>query len=83
MIWTSWVMVLYMDAICLGRGALPSEEDNLVHYYSRQTQIFEKDAAAAQKFFPLELKGHGTTETAAWTGLASVLLNLDEFITRE
>jgi hypothetical protein len=32
---------------------------------------------------PVEIAAVGRFEAAAWTGVASVLLNLDEFITRE
>jgi hypothetical protein len=33
--------------------------------------------------FPVELRGVSNIEAAAWVALSSVLLNLDEFITRE
>ena len=37
------------------------------------------DAEAAKKLWPID----GTPDAGAWVSLASVLLNLDEFITRE
>lgn len=69
--------------LCLARRPTPSEQDGLAAYYSTQTQIFEKDRSSAQQLFPVDLPSYSKTETAAWTAVASVLLNLDEFITRE
>jgi Protein of unknown function (DUF1553) len=46
-------------------------------YYERQKAIFEKDAAA------VEALGAANAEMAAWTGVATVLFNLDEFVVRE
>ncbi len=69
--------------ICAHRPPSRSERETLAQYYRQQTGIFEKDTAAAELWSPLELPGVSRVEAAAWTGVASVLLNLDEFITRE
>ena len=73
----------HLFRICAGRLPSPRERDFAADYYQRQMAIFEKDAAAAVAMFPLEMPGVARVETAAWTGLASAILNLDEFITRE
>ena len=69
--------------LCLTRQPTPSEVDWLAKYYRKQTAIFEKDPRAAAAWFPAEISGHNPVEAAAWAGVGSVLMNLDEFITRE
>jgi hypothetical protein len=69
--------------IALDRPAGPAELEGLIDYYKRQTSLFEQDRASAASFSPVTLPGYSRVETAAWTGVASVILNLDEFITRE
>jgi hypothetical protein len=69
--------------LALARPPNNTELESLRSYYQRQTQIFEQEPGAAEKLAPVELAGVSRIETAAWTGLSSVLLNLDEFITRE
>lgn len=55
--------------LCLAREPSLGERRRLKEYFDRQTAILEKEGA----------NGAFT----AWAGLARVLLNLDEFITRE
>ncbi|MFN0105326.1 MAG: PSD1 and planctomycete cytochrome C domain-containing protein [Bryobacteraceae bacterium] len=73
----------HLFQLCLGRAPSRSETDFALEYYKQQTGIFEKDSAAAAALFPLEIPGVSRIETAVWTALASAILNLDEFITRE
>lgn len=75
--------LLHAFQIALARTPSDEELESLQKYYHRQTQIFEQEPGAAEKLAPVELAGISRIETAAWTGLSSVLLNLDEFITRE
>ena len=44
---------------------------------------FGKDPKAAEDLFPARVEGVPPAEAAAWVGVSRVLLNLDEFITRE
>jgi hypothetical protein len=44
---------------------------------------YEKDPAAAAEMAPAAIDGMTKAETAAWVNLATVLLNTDEFMTRE
>ncbi len=73
----------YAFQVALARPPSGSEVKSLGGYYRRQTRIFEQEPGAAEKVAPVALAGVSRIETAAWTGLSSVLLNLDEFITRE
>jgi hypothetical protein len=73
----------HMFEICLNRPPGPRESEWLANYYRQQVQIFEKDPKSAELFFPVEIQEASRIELAAWTGLGSALLNLDEFITRE
>jgi hypothetical protein len=73
----------HLFEICLNRPPGPREREWLSEYYQQQVQIFEKEPKSAELFFPVETQDHSRIELAAWTGLASALLNLDEFISRE
>ena len=69
---------------CLARDPRPVEMDRLVKLYRSQYAAFGDNLKAAEKLTP-PLFNLPTTvqEFAAWTALSRVLLNLDEFITRE
>ena len=68
---------------CLARAPTAAELRHLKEYYSEQKAIFDSEPELASEFMPLAVSGLDASEAAAWTGVASVLLNLDEFITRE
>jgi mono/diheme cytochrome c family protein len=68
---------------CVARKPRPRESEQLLTYFNRQKQILAKEPDAAAKLFPVELDGINRIEAAAWTGVTSVLMNMDEFITRE
>ena len=73
--------------ICLAREPRPSERSAMRDYYIRQRTLLEDDEDAAREWFPLDPGSAGwpedRTALAAWVGLSRILLNLDEFITRE
>lgn len=73
--------------ICLAREPRPSERSAMRDYYVRQRTLLEEDEDAARAWFPLDSGSAGwpedRTALAAWVGLSRILLNLDEFITRE
>ncbi len=50
---------------------------------TRCVQSTQQDTADAAKLAPASLPGLDRAEAAAWVNLASVLLNLDEFVTKE
>jgi mono/diheme cytochrome c family protein len=70
--------------IALGREPQSLEAARLGQFLQQQRDAFAKDTDAAKNL--VGESGESTTaltETAAWTAVARVLLNLDEFITRE
>lgn len=67
----------------LGRTPVFTERERLRAYYDQQQRLIADDAKAIEQLAPTAAPGATQLETAVWTGLASVLLNLDEFITRE
>ncbi len=67
---------------CFGRDPAPAELQRLLKMLEEQRATFTTETA--QKFAPPNLPSSITpTEAAAWTAVARVLINLDEFITRE
>jgi hypothetical protein len=69
--------------LCLSRKPSRSERDRLANYYEEQKKLNEKDVEALKQLAPNPLPGVQAAEMATWTGLSRVLMNLDEFITRE
>ena len=69
--------------LCLSRPPSPVEFKSMRDYYDQQVAIFEAEQQSPERFMPVALPDAGRVEAAAWAGVASVLLNLDEFITRE
>lgn len=67
----------------LGRPASESEALRLSAFLEQQETALARQPANAAKLAPVELPGVPPAQLAAWTSLASVLMNLDEFITRE
>ena len=82
--------VIYAFRRCTGRKPSPRELDVLLGFLSRQTKKFSApdakpwDLAANDPARPPKLpSGVNPAQTAAWTALARLLLNLDETITKE
>ncbi len=73
----------YGFELCLARSPKQAELQAMAEYYHTQTGILENDPESAEKLFALRLPGVSRVEGATWVGVSSVLLNLDEFITRE
>ena len=70
--------------LCLGRLPGPEETRRVAELVDRQRAAFERDPQAAAGSIGAESSNEGATvERATWTAVARVLLNLDEFITRE
>ncbi|MFN7994216.1 MAG: PSD1 and planctomycete cytochrome C domain-containing protein [Bryobacteraceae bacterium] len=66
----------YGYRLATSRHAKPDEIDYLVKYKNEETQRFSAHPDEAKRI-------GGDVETAAWTMVANVLLNLDETITKE
>ncbi len=77
--------VRHLFRVCLARQPSPREQQRLEQFLARQIAALEKapEAEVARLVPPGLSKDVNPRRAAAWTMLARVLLNLDEFITRE
>lgn len=75
--------IAYGFRLCLARSPSEHERQRLAEYLAQQTRIFESEPESARALLALQRDARDSIEPAAWTALSSVLLNLDEFITRE
>ena len=69
--------------LCLARDPDATEMDSLLTSWEQQRAILERDPAAAEQLFAIDVPGVDRLDGAAWVALGSVMLNLDEFLTRE
>ena len=70
--------------LCLARRPRPPEKERLERLLATQLDEFRTNPNEAQENLTLDTpEGADLPETAAWTMVARVLLNLDGFITRE
>jgi len=74
----------YGYLLCFSRYPDEVERNELLNFLAQQRREFENSPEAATKIVGDKVpEGVSVNETAAWTTLARVLMNLDEFITRE
>ena len=74
----------YAFRLCLARSPSPAEREDLFAYYRQKKEILAKNPESVEKLFPPQsVEGVDPSEASAWVGVSSVLMNLDEFITRE
>jgi cytochrome c553 len=73
----------YAFELSLGRGPTQRERERMSQYSSAELAAYRADPKAAAAMLPVEIANTSTEERAAWTAISRVLLNLDEFITRE
>jgi hypothetical protein len=69
--------------LALSRKPNAHELSDLSRYFAEQKDLFEKDEKSAGLAAPYLTDGTSRAEMAAWVGVSRVLMNLDEFITRE
>ncbi len=69
--------------LCYGRPPAPGEIDRTASYLERETARLTAAPASAAALAPAYLEGVPDPEAAAWSMLASSLMNTDEFFTRE
>lgn len=67
--------------LALARNPEPAEQSRLQQFFTKQKAIFERDPPSVDALVSPDASDRA--EQAAWIALSSVLLNLDEFITRE
>ena len=70
--------------LTVGRPPSSAEQEDLQAYFLKQSVLLRESRKAAEEIVPAAVVPAGdSVELAAWAGVASVLLNTDEFITRE
>ena len=69
--------------LCLGRSPDPTEHDRLRAYYDDRREVLTGQREAAIAVAGAWANHSDAVEAAAWTEIASILLNLHEFITRD
>ena len=73
----------YAYAITLGREASAREAERMGKYFDETSRNLAAKPETVTALFPNQLEGVPQAEAAAWVELSRVLLNLDEFITRD
>jgi len=73
----------YAFELALARKPNAHELENLTKYFDEQKALFQKDEKSMALVAPYAPEGVNRLDMAAWVGLSRVLMNLDEFITRE
>ena len=71
-----------MFRLCLIREPSAAEQQLLVDYWTRQQALYTRDSEAASKLAPSGFPDTSLADSAAWTSLARLLFNTDEFLTR-
>ena len=69
--------------LVLGRKPTAGEVSRLASYFDTQSGILAKEPQAIAQLAPYAAGQPDAQQRAAWVGVSRVLLNLDEFITRE
>jgi hypothetical protein len=70
--------------LCVARDPGPAEKERLGGFLRQQLEEFRAAPKESQSLAPEKAPAKYDVPTlAAWTAVARVLLNLDEFITRE
>ena len=73
----------WMSETALSRGVNDQEIARYRRFFEKQKSLLASDSGAAKELASAALPGIERTDIAAWVSLASVVLNLDEFVTRE
>ncbi len=70
--------------LSVGRTPAGEESEELLAYFESQKQLLGNEKALVSTLYPAQLSRNvEQTEAAAWVALSSVLLNTDEFLSRE
>jgi hypothetical protein len=73
----------YAFQLTLGRPPSTAEAERMGKYFDDSLRSLDADPQTMAALFPNRIEGVPQREAAAWVELSRVLLNLDEFITRE
>ena len=75
--------IRYAFQLSLGRAPLAVEKDKVISYYRRQREVLAANRDAVDGLYPQRgVEQIDRLEAAVWVSIASVILNMDEFITR-
>ena len=69
--------------LALARDPRPQEEERMLSFYQEQVRVLDKEPDSIAALFPYQPESFDRKEAAAWVALSRVILNLDEFLTRE
>lgn len=69
--------------LCLNRDPKPKEVATLRTHFGKELSLLQKDSEEAAYLHPQTVDGATPEQGGAWTVMARVLLNLDEFLHRE
>jgi hypothetical protein len=73
----------YLYRISLARSPSSKEKERITGYYYRQKDSLAGNTTAVDGLYPQRgVEQIDRAEAAIWVSIASVLLNMDEFITR-
>ena len=72
-----------MFQLTLSRFPGEREVEQLSESYRRQTRLLDQSPADARQLSRIEFRDLGPVEIAAWMGIGRILMNTDEYITRE
>lgn len=72
-----------MFQLTLSRRPSEAEAAELLLSYRRQTHLLRQPPEGVTRLVELDWSEHDPVQVAAWTGLGRILMNTDEFITRE
>ena len=73
----------YAYQVTLARSPNPREQERMLGLFQKQKEILGREPKSVAATFPYDLENVDKLDAAAWVSVASVLLNLDEFVTKE
>ncbi len=73
----------YAFQLCLSRSPSGREIQRMRAYFQERIETLNDQPEWASLIFPNRLDGVDPAGAAAWVGVGQILLNLDEFVTRE
>ena len=73
----------YAYEVTLGRPPSAREAERMGKYFDETSRNLQASPQTVSALFPNQIEGVPQADAAAWVELSRVLLNLDEFITKE
>jgi hypothetical protein len=73
----------YAYEVVLGRPPSTHEAERMGKFFDDTSRTLQANPQTVAALFPNQIEGVPQSEAAAWVEVSRVLLNLDEFITRD